>query len=306
MRTEMRREAQDSVAEHLQSKIANTSRGPIEYVTWGEGPVVLALHGAMGGYDQGVILARTIGEPGYRYVSVSRPGYLGTPLGSGPTPEQQADLCAELLDALSVADVAVMAVSGGGPCALHFAVRHSHRCRALILVSTCSQKIDGSVPLAFRIMKLLAHWPALVNMMRRKRLSDPEKAARRAIPDPALRERTLQNPESWGLFMELMKSTFDRMPLRLPGTENDIRVTRATATYPLEKIIAPALIIHGTADRVVPFTHAKLFEARIPRAELLAIDGGEHISVFTHRNEIRPRVAKFLRESSARAAASPV
>ncbi len=38
----------------------NTRHGPIEYVASGEGPAVLALHGAMGGYDQGQILVRTI------------------------------------------------------------------------------------------------------------------------------------------------------------------------------------------------------------------------------------------------------
>jgi hypothetical protein len=41
--------------------IANTRRGPVEYASCGEGATVLALHGAMGGYDQGLILARTVG-----------------------------------------------------------------------------------------------------------------------------------------------------------------------------------------------------------------------------------------------------
>jgi hypothetical protein len=52
----------------------------------------------MGGCDQGLILARTIGETGYRFVALSRPGYLGTPLTAGRTPEEQADLYADLVD----------------------------------------------------------------------------------------------------------------------------------------------------------------------------------------------------------------
>ncbi len=60
--------------------ILNTRHGPIEYVESGEGSAVLAIHGAMGGYDQGQVLVRTVGEPGYRYVSISRPGYIGTDL----------------------------------------------------------------------------------------------------------------------------------------------------------------------------------------------------------------------------------
>lgn len=84
--------------------IINTRLGKIEYAEYGNGPAIIALHGAMGGYDQSLILARTIGESGYRYLAVSRPGYLGTPLSSGKTPEQQADLCAALLDILGIPD----------------------------------------------------------------------------------------------------------------------------------------------------------------------------------------------------------
>jgi len=84
------------------------------------------------------------------------------------------------------------------------------------------------------------------------------------------------------------------MAARLAGTENDIRVTRRT-TYPLERIAAPALVVHGTADTVVAFAHAQASAARIPGAALLAVDGGEHVSIFTHRDLIRPRVVAFLR-----------
>jgi hypothetical protein len=41
------------------------------------------------------------------------------------------------------------------------------------------------------------------------------------------------------------------MALRLPGTENDIAVTRSTK-YRLERISVPVLVVHGTADRMVP------------------------------------------------------
>ena len=276
--------------------IVSTRRGAVEYAEWGEGPAVLALHGAMGGYDQGLILGQTIGEPGYRHLAVSRPGYLGTPLTAGRTPEEQADLCTALLDALDIDRAAVMAVSGGGPCALQFALRYPNRCWALVLVSTCSGKIESRVPLAFHVVKFLARWRWGAAALRRRAERDPEAAARRSIPDPVLRTRTLQDPETGPLFMSLLGSTSDRMALRLPGTENDIRVTRTT-TYPLEQIAVPVLIVHGTADRLVPFAqHGKTLATRIPGAELLAIEGGEHVAIFTHRAAVRARVTQFLRE----------
>jgi len=287
--------AEASTCGEIRPKIMKTPRGPVEYASFGTGPAVLALHGAMGGYDQGLILARTIGAAGYQYVAISRPGYLGTALSAGSSPEEQADLCADLLDALGVRDVAVMAVSGGGPCAIHFALRYRNQCRGLVLVSTCSGKIDTPLPLAFYVMKLLARWPAFVNHMREKTMKDPERAALRSIADPSVRARTLRDPEAGPLFAELSNSTFDRMSLRLPGTKNDIEVTRRRTVYPLEEIAVPVLVVHGTADRVVPFTpHAKMFEARVPGVELLAIDGGEHVAIFTHRKEVAARVAEFL------------
>lgn len=277
-----------------------TKQGPVECATLGEGPAVLALHGAMGGYDQSFILARTIAEAGHRFICVSRPGYLGTPLSSGRTAEGQADLCAALLDELGLPEAGVMAVSGGGPCAIEFALRHRARCWGLVLVSTCSGKIAGGVPLAFHIMKLLGRWPAFERAMQKRMRRDPERAARRSILDPGVRARTLQDPIAGPLLAELTSSTLDRMSLRLAGTENDIAVTRTT-DYPLEQIDVPVLVVHGTADRVVPFKpHAEAFRDRVPGARLLAIPGGEHVSIFTHRLEVRKEVTGFLRQQTPR------
>ncbi len=273
-----------------------TRGGRVEVALLGEGPPVLALHGAMGGWDQGILLARSVGAAGFRWVAPSRPGYLGTPLSSGRTPEEQADRYAEVLDALGVEAAAVVAVSGGGPSALQLALRHPGRCRALVLVSACTVgNIDVRLPLAWYVMKLAARVPPLVAAMRRKTERDPEAAARRSIPDPALRARTVGDPESGPLMLALQLSTLDRMALRLPGTEVDIATSRSDLRTPLERISVPVLAVHGTADRGAPFAQAEAVAARVPGAELLAIEGGEHVALFTHLAEVRARVGPFLR-----------
>ena len=281
------------------SNLVNTSRGTVECAVSVEGSAVLALHGAMGGYDQGLLLARTtIGEPGYRYVAPSRPGYLGTPMALGSKPEEQADLCAALLDALAIGKAAVVAISGGGQCALQFALRHPDRCAALIMVSACSAPVQVRLPLRFYLMKLIAKVPPLAAAMRRKLTADPDAAARRAIPDPVLRARTLNDPEAGPLFRELQLSTMDRMAERMPGTLNDIRQSRLPFAYPLERIAVPLLVVHGTADSAAPFAQGKALAAAVPGAQLLAIEGGEHVSIFTHRREIRARICAFLGATS--------
>jgi pimeloyl-ACP methyl ester carboxylesterase len=275
--------------------VATTPRGPVEYAEYGQGPAVLALHGAMGGWDQGLLLARTIAGTGHRFVGISRPGYLGTPLAEARSPEAQADLYAAVLDALGIRDALLMAVSGGGPSAIHFALRHRDRCRGLVLVSTCSGRVETRLPLAFQVLRLAARWPWLAAAMERKAATqDPGAAARRSIPDPALRERTLADPGAGPLLRELLASTSDRMALRLPGTLNDVAVTRAR-TYPLERVEVPVLVVHGTDDHAVPFArHGKVLAERIPGAELVALEGGDHVAIFTHRDEARARVARFL------------
>ncbi len=106
------------------SLVAQTARGPVEYAVAGTGPAVLVIHGRPGGYDQGLWIARALNDPQFRFIAVSRPGYLRTPLDTGRSPEDQADALAALLDVLGVPQAAVIALSAGGPATLQFALRH--------------------------------------------------------------------------------------------------------------------------------------------------------------------------------------
>ena len=84
------------------SQVIETASGPIEYATVGDGPPVLVVHGAGGGYDQGLILARVLIGVGFRHIAPSRFGFLRTPLPTDASPAAQADAFAELLDALNI------------------------------------------------------------------------------------------------------------------------------------------------------------------------------------------------------------
>jgi pimeloyl-ACP methyl ester carboxylesterase len=282
------------LCKELRPELINTSHGKVQTAVWGEGPALLSLHGAMGGYDQGILLAQTVTYPRFRFIAVSRPGYLGTAMRAGRTPQEQADLCADVLDVLGIERTAVVAISGGGPIALQFALRHPDRCRALVMISACSHRLDVPLPLQWHIMKLMARIPGITAAIRRKIEQNPEETAKRSITDDAIRRRTVRDPETGPLFLALRASTLDRMALRIPGTENDIRQTRSEMSWPLETITAPTLVVHGKSDSVVPFVQGQRLASRVPGAELMAIDGGEHVSIFTHRNEVRSRIDAFL------------
>ncbi len=271
-----------------------TKAGAVEYADFGVGPVVVALHGGLGGWDQSRILAQCAVPAGYRVLALSRPGYLGTPFTSGRTPEQQADLIAALLDAQGIERAALVAISGGGPCALAFALRHPGRCAGLALISTCSVKNDGRLPWAFRVMKLLARFPFVLRAMGRRALANPARSLARAIADPAVRQRLVDKPEVMALYTALLASSFHRMDERIAGTDNDIRIT-FTTELPLEQVRVPVLVVHGTADRVVPYLrHVPPFAARLPGVRLCTVEGGEHVALFSHRDLVRAEVGAFL------------
>ena len=261
----------------------------------GAGPAVLLLHGAMGGYDQSTILGRcALGDGEFQSIAVSRPGYLGTPFNGRRLPAQQADLCAALLDELGVHDAAVIAISGGGQAALQFALRHPARCRALVMISACSAPITKRLPLAYYIMITAAKIPALAAAMQRKAAQDPDAATARSIPDAGLREVTLRHPDAGPLFRALQQSTQNRMNERLAGTRNDVAQSRARFAYPLERIDAPTLVIHGTADEAAPYEASEMLASRVPGARLLRIEAGRHVSLFTHLDLVRANVRSFL------------
>lgn len=58
------------------SKILRTNKYTIEYTVKGDGVPMLLLHGAGGGYDQGLWAGSTFLGDDYKFISVSRFGYL--------------------------------------------------------------------------------------------------------------------------------------------------------------------------------------------------------------------------------------
>src|SRR5258708_22018697 len=123
------------------SRVAGTAFGPIEYAVAGDGPSVLVAHGIGGGYDQGLLVTHLTKEQPFKIISVSRFGYLRTPLARYRTPEEQADAYAALLDTLGIEKAAIVGISAGGTSALYFALRHPERFWALVSVAGVTQRL---------------------------------------------------------------------------------------------------------------------------------------------------------------------
>jgi pimeloyl-ACP methyl ester carboxylesterase len=266
-----------------------TGRGLMEYATLGDDddPAVLVIHGTPGGYDQGLITALRIGSSRLRVIAPSRPGYLGTALGVGKTPRDQAEAYAGLLDAFSIRRAAIVGLSGGGPSSLQFAAHHADRCAALVLISAVTCKRPPSErPLLWRILLstvLASDFGAWLLC------NAAESAARRS------RLRVVDG-RSVPTSDELLK-TLIPPSLRREGLANDVAEFAALADEAPAGVSCPTLIIHGKGDRMVPLRHAQHAAAAIPNSELVTAPGGH--DVFFRSDDLASKVATFLEASMA-------
>src|SRR6266436_3716087 len=115
-------------------RVVDTPCGPIEYALAGKGAPVLLVHGAGGGFDQGLEFGRPLAEHGFTVIAMSRFGYLRTPMPGDASPMAQADAHACLLDALKLPGAAILGGSAGAPSAIEFCLRHAGRCSAMVLL----------------------------------------------------------------------------------------------------------------------------------------------------------------------------
>jgi len=265
------------------AQVIQTAAGPMEYAERGQGPAILSVHGGPGGYDQGLGLGEFFRANGFRTIAPSRPGYLGTPLDTGRTPEEQADALAALLDALKVEKIPVIAASAGGPSSYLLAARHPDRVSCLLEIdSVC---LDYQPDVSFLEEKLflskagiwllrffLDHFPesTVKSFLKTESTLDRHEITVRA-------REILQDEGKYAFLRFLMATMSEHFPERQDGVHNDLSQMAAITRLDLAPITCPALIIHGTADKDVPPRHGEYAKAAIAGAELYWIDGGSHI-----------------------------
>lgn len=282
------------------SNLVQTSSGMIEYATIGSGSAVLVLHGTLGGYDQAQMLAQKLDVSMRKFIFVSRPGYLRTPLATGVTFEEQADAYAALLDELGIDQVAVMATSGGGPSALQFALRYPDRCRGMILIAANSdvkagreneneQEGPGQPPVLLTNILLsdLTSW-----IIVRATQIMPGKVLAATVGADYV-EAILNDPGKYRSFAEYLNS-IALLGQRRAGTLNDGNQFLTFTGYPFENITTPTLILYGTEDSFVPFGEQVYLFETLPNSEYIEIEGGTHFMVISHDNVLAPLINEFL------------
>jgi pimeloyl-ACP methyl ester carboxylesterase len=271
-----------------ESRVIETTRGPIEYAEYGNPtrPPLLVLHGAFGGFDHGLYLTRQLGPDTARCIAPSRPGYLRTPLHVGRSLEEQAHACAALLDALAIERVGLIGFSAGGPVAVWFAHLYPDRCWGLILASAVAHPWRATWQT--RLLELipendllrwamLTYWPTLV--MRSNHISAAQQA-QFALNPAAL---------SGLLAMGVMPKAG-----RWAGSDNDRRQLMNVPPLPFEALRQPALILHCQTDWLVPPSHARYAARALPHAASLLLNSGGHLAWFSNHLVTVPAMQAFV------------
>jgi pimeloyl-ACP methyl ester carboxylesterase len=281
------------------SRLAQTGCGPIEYAVAGKGPPVLVVHGAGGGFDQGLDLSGGLVRDGFRVIAVSRFGYLRTPLPADASAAAQADAHACLLDALNIRRAAVLGISAGGPSALEFALRHPDRTAALVLLVPAvyaphpdqvmpSRMSTGTVFLfdtalrsdfLFWAGSKLAHKTFIRSILG----TPPELEASAPVDEQARLQLVVEH-------------ILPVRPRRL-GLLNDAAVVSSIPRYPLERITAPTLAISTADDLYGTFEPARFTADHVPHARFIGYPTGGHMLV-GHDEETSAAILAFLRSSS--------
>ena len=217
---------------------------------------------------------------GIRWIGYDRPSYGGSSPHSGATVASAAADASGVADHLGIERFAVLGSSGGGSRAL-----------------ACAALLAGRV-FASATISSPAPWPAPGIDFFAGMSDGTARELRAAAQGRVELEQVLAanefDPESfitadyaaldgnWSWFNRIVHAA--TVNGREGMIEDDLGAMGPWG-FDLAEITVPTLIMHGTADRMVPSSHAEWLAAHCPTAELRLITGEGHVSVLNFASE---------------------
>lgn len=278
------REARRRIAS-IPTKIYASPYGDIQYRLDGEGPTVLVSHGITGGVDaaQDLVTRWRNLENDYRFLFVSRFGYLESSLPNNATPRLQAVAYKDLLDHLGIERVFVAGNSAGGTSAMWFAIDYPERTNGLILISSA---VPGPLPdpvPRFVAENDFVYWAAIKFA--------PDMLIGLLLPDSI---RATLTEEERAFIIE--NAFIAGLPIseRTEGIVFDNQESNPGMNdVPFERIETPTLIFQSVDDPR-ELRGGREMAARIPDNQYMGLTGGHFL--LRHQDEIRGAIADFIAE----------
>jgi 3-oxoadipate enol-lactonase len=254
----------------------------LDYERTGSGPPLLLIMGMSGtALHWGEPLLALLRED-FDVIAYDHHGIgASTPLDGPITIREMAEDAAGLLGALGLDSAHVMGISMGGMIAQELALAHPERIRTLTLGCTyCGG--EGSA---------LAAEEDLQGLVAALGSGDRERAIRAGWEinvSPAM----AADEQAFERFHEIA----ERRAVAVPVIMQQMQACLAHDTRErLAQLAIPTLVVHGTADRLLPVQNGRLIASLIPGARLEIFDDVGHL-FFWERPE---RSAELVREHAA-------
>ena len=244
----------------------------------GEGPPLLLLNGL--GYANWA-WQRQLPDLSRRFrcIAVENRGTGRSPKPPGPySIEQMADDAAE---ALAGRRAHVGGYSMGGYLAQALALRHPGLVDRLVLVCTAT----GGPDVVETPEETAAAWLANAG-------KSPQEFARATQPLSFRPGWAEEHPD--GLEALLRSRLEFPTPPECWRAQYEAAREWTSRVHPIEEIASPALVVHGTADRVVPYENGVELARRLPHARLETFDGAGHLLFIEEAPRFNAMVASFL------------
>jgi 3-oxoadipate enol-lactonase len=200
--------------------------------------------------------------------------------------EDLADDAIALLDLLDVETAHVMGVSMGGMTAQELALRHPERLRTLTLGCTFAGGPDSTPTDPAVVMRL-----GELFMAGKIGEAFAEGLRFNVSPEFIADERNIAP----------FRKIAEELPMELPIMMAQLQaISSHDTTARLHEISAPTLIVHGSADQILPVANAHHMAGLMPDAQLEIFEGVGHL-FWWERPE---RSAELVREHAAAGAAA--
>jgi len=240
-------------------KELNLSYGRINYISAGEGEVILSVHGLFGGYDQAYENIKSrVGKN--RIIAPSRFGYLGSDKKGEGTPKEQSEAFKEFLDSLKIDKVFVLGTSAGGTPAIRFALDFSERVKGLILFCSAmpvDEEPDKYLEYQAPPKPLISNYAMyLISPLMPSIMGMPTSTIKVIMPVAERKEGVI-----------------------LDGKLTNPDMERNFHDYPIEELKVPTLILHSEDDNVASFQKVEAAKHRFPNLTLVTFPDGGHMMI---------------------------
>jgi len=283
-------------------QVNQTSSGQaieLYYEDIGSGSPVILIHGwplthAMWEYQLYPLV-----HNGYRVISYDRRGFgLSSKPAEGYDYDTLSDDLLGLIDHLELDNVTLVGFSmGGGEVARYMSRHHGHKiARAVFIGSVTPMLMKGSDNKDGVERDVFAN---MYDEVQRDRFAFLSNFGKLFFGESKRKGGVSTDTMQWGQMMAMMASPIATMKCIEAFSMTDFRQDMA-------EIHVPTLIIHGKADKVVPWeASGRWASAMLPNAECKVYDDGPHALFVTHKEQLNADLLTFLSQTEQGMAAQP-